>query len=338
MKAAFRKDNSHMIDKAKFTALVLNAEQTLYCIAKSMLHDEYAAALCIAGTAFAGEIRNYFDLLFSGADESLIEEYVVGTDEENEIIAENENFKIKLEALVFDEETRVGNICFVLENKKKDGEKLFEQMSKEKIYPEYHNAAWANLCEIFAGDEGQLSFLLSNGNGGWCADKYYLDTARSDENTYYIQGTFIEAGADEENERMPFNSATDILHLSMNRIEEEANGLQLELPKPQKMPSKKSAAGDQTVILSQIGLRYQVDGKEMLVDEIKDVSIQFNDGTAFILCDDTQYIDNSLYTLGTWSEKAEINSCDTVIYSLARLMDLEKVSAVVINGIELKIQ
>ncbi len=278
-----------------------------------------AAALCLGGTALAAN-GTLFPLLFPDGGEA-ISNYAVTPAAP---VAENADWRLTVDSVLFDEGSGVGVVSLRLENLTGDGKMPFKIA---KLFPQYQNQpnmSWTAFDEIYSNEDGECWFLILNENGNSPVDgPYYLDTARSTENVYYLEAALIGSTAYESG---------DALTLSMYQHGKDGAVLSVTLPEPKAMPSAQS--GDGAVTLSQVGLRIELDTDETAVDVIDYVALRMADGSETVIIDDANNIDRTLYALGSSSGSAEDSPNNIATYLLAFTPELENVSAVVVNGVE----
>ena len=294
------------------------------------------AALCVGGTAFAASdlpqaIGQHFSLLLHGTDEQLLNDYTV-TPAPGTVVDENDKYRMTVESVLFDESAGAGLVSLHLENKAGDGVMPFGIL---ELYPQYQNlpdVVWSSLSECYGSEDGQYNFNVMYDEYGFCGSAFYLDTSRSTENDYYIEGAFIPSGdytpgtplrfvAQEVGKTQTVSSGAGIGYIT----------LEVSMADFEQMPSLKSADGSLT--LSQIGLRItEQQPDETLVDRIEYIAVKMKDGTEQIVLDDAGNTDQTLYALG-FGPDAGFTS-DTVVYVLAQTFDLADVQSVVINDTE----
>lgn len=298
-----------------------------------------AAALCLGGTAFAAsdlpqQISRHFQLLFHGSDEALLRDYAV-TPAPGALMAENDEYRVSVESVLFDESAGVGVVSLHLEDKRANGSMPFGTTGTLAQYKS-DDLVWSNLAECMANEEGQLLFEILYGDADstdWCAGKFYLDESRSTGKDYYIEGAFIPVG-DYRQEAGP-------LRLEVRQQRNYANSaddmmmpkplLTVELPAFEQMPYYRSADG--LVTLSQIGLRVYDPAIHCMVDELDYIAVKLKNGETLVVQDEENQIDRTLYALGQYSSDIA-ESSDVATYVLAKTFDLKNVQAIVLNDIE----
>ncbi|WP_306488496.1 hypothetical protein [Agathobaculum sp.] len=298
------------------------------------------AALCVGGTAFAASdlpqaIGRHFELLLNGTDEQLLNDYTV-TPAPGAATAENDKYRMTVESVLFDESAGAGLVSLHLENKLGDGVMPFGIL---ELYPQYQNlpdVVWSSLSQCYGSKDGQYNFNVMYDEYGFCGSAFYLDTSRSTENDYYIEGAFIPSGdytpgtplrfvAQEVGKTQTVSSGAGIGYIT----------LEVSMADFEQMPCLKSADGSLT--LSQIGLRMTAQQPgDMLVDRIEQIAVKMKDGSELVMREngagDGVGIDQTLYALG-FGPDAGFTS-DTVVYVLAQTFDLADVQSVVINDTE----
>ena len=279
-----------------------------------------AAALCLGGTALAAG-GGLFPLLFPGDGGEAVGGYV---QQPAEPVAENADWRLTVDSVLFDSSSRTGMVSLRLENLKGDGKMPFKVA---ELLPEYQNQpgmSWTLLADIYANDDGECWFNVLDAAGDAAfTGPYYLDTGRSTKNVYYIEAALI---AYED------YSAGGALTLGMYQHGTDGALLSVTLPEPKAMPSVSS--GDGEVTLSQIGLRVELDTSETAVDIIDYVALRMTDGGETVIIDDANHIDRTLYALGSPSDLTENSPANVATYLLAVTPELENVRSVVVNDIE----
>lgn len=292
-----------------------------------------AAALCIGGTAFAAGISGGFPLFFPGGTDAPITEYVT-TPAPGTVVDENEKYRMTVESVLFDESAGAGLVSLHLENKSGDGVMPFGILELNPQYQNLPDMAWSNLSQCGSSEDGQYNFNVMYDEYGFCGSAFYLDTSRSTENDYYIEGAFIPSGdytpdtplrfvAQEVGKTQTVSSGGIIGYIT----------LEVSMSDFEQMPSLKSADG--SITLSPISLRVtEQQPDETLADEIDRIAIKMKNGTEQVVLVDasTSGIDQTLYALG-FGPDAGFGS-DAVVYIFARTFDLTDVQAIVLNGIE----
>ena len=296
-----------------------------------------AATICIGGTAFAVSdlpqaIGQHFTLLLNSTDEQLLHNYMI-TPEPGAATAENDKYRMTVEAVLYDESAGAGLVSLHLQNKSGDGVMPFEA---GEVLAEYQkpDIAWSNLSECVNVKDGQYIFnVIYDGDFGFCGGRFYLDKSRSTENDYYIEGAFIPGGdytpgaplrlvAQEQGTWQPWDDGGS---------GSVPIALEVTLPALERMPYYQTADG--AVTLSQIGLRVTAQASdEVLVDRIEHIAIKMKNGTEQVVLDDKSDTDRTLYTLGFGADAGY--DADTATYILARTFDLSDVQAVILNGTE----
>lgn len=287
-----------------------------------------AAALCIGGTAFAANMQSWFPLLFPNGGDAKMEGYVQ-TSDNAKLTDENEQYRLSVESVLFDESAGTGVISLHLENKKQDGVQPFTLAHLIDSYQNKPDITWTTLSACYA-EEGQLDFEVMYGDSGFCGSAFYLDTARSTDNDYYLEGAFAissdyEKGAPLRLEALEPGGTTV-------RADGQATAkavLAVALPAFRQMPYLTSENGD--VTLSQIGIRIRNADMYCTADEVDRLSVQMKDGSAYVILDESADIDRTLYTYG-FSSTEDTDRIDTEIAVPACAFDLENVQSVTING------
>ena len=297
-----------------------------------------AAALCIGGTAFAASdlpaaIGRTFTLLLHGEDAQLLQDYTI-TPASGTLVDENDHYRLSVDSVLFDESAGAGLVSLHLENKSGDGVMPFGILELNPQYQNLPDMAWSNLSQCGSSEDGQYNFNVMYDEYGFCGSAFYLDTSRSTENDYYIEGAFIPSGdytpdtplrfvAQEVGKTQTVSSGGIIGYIT----------LEVSMSDFEQMPSLKSADG--SITLSPISLRVtEQQPDETLADEIDRIAIRMKDGTEQVVLVDasTSGIDQTLYALG-FGPDAGFGS-DTVVYVFARTFDLTDVQAIVLNGTE----
>ena len=290
-----------------------------------------AAALSIGGTAFAAGVSGGFPLLFPNGTDAPLTDYVAAS-EPGTLTDENDQYRLSVESVLFDESAGVGIVSLHLQNKSGDGVMPFAVI---ELLPEYQNQpdlVWSNLSECCAVQDGQYNFSVMYGEYGFCGSRFYLDKSRSTENDYYLEGAFIPSG--------DYSAGTPLRLVMQEQGREQvvSNGasiglvaLEVPLPEFQRMPSYTSA--DRAVTLSQIGLRItsQQTG-DIIVDAVEYIAVKMRDGSVVVITDQANHIDRTLYALGFGADAGF--DYEAAVYVLARTFDLADVQAVVINDTE----
>ena len=287
-----------------------------------------AAALCIGGTAFAANAQSWFPLLFPNGGDADLEGYVQTADNAK-LTDENDAYRLSVESVLFDESAGTGVISLHLENKKQDGVQPFTLAHLIDSYQNKPDMTWTTLSACCA-EEGQLDFEVMYGDSGFCGSEFYLDTARSTANDYYLEGAFAISSTYQKGEPLRLEA------LEPGKTTVRADGqataqsvLAVDLPEFQQMPHLTSENGD--VTLSQIGIRIRNADMYCTVDEVDQLSVQMKDGSEYVLLDESADIDRTLYTYG-FSSTEDTDRIDTEAAVSARAFDLDNVQSVTING------
>lgn len=297
-----------------------------------------AAVLCLGGGVLAAS--GAFPLLFPRDGGEAVSDYVQTPAEP---VAENEDWRLTVDSVLFDESSLTGVVSLRLENLKGDGVMPFKTL---ELLPEYQNQpdmSWSHLSETGWTDPGDCYFLvMDESEDSGFTGPFYLDTVRSTENVYYLEAALI-AYSDYE--------LGDALKLNMYQLGKDGTVLSVALPEPVALPSVRSSDGD--VILSQIGLRVELDTDETAVDAVDYAALRMTDGSEIVIIDKANNIDRTLYALG--GSTSVVNGMDGTVttgvpvpdesvrfnvatYLLAVTPELENVSSVVINGSEYALQ
>ena len=287
-----------------------------------------AAALCIGGTAFAASAQSWFPLLFTHGGDAGLEGYVQMADNAK-LADENEYYRLSVESVLFDESAGTGVISLHLENKQQDGVKPFTLAHLLDSYRNKPDMTWTTLSSCYA-EEGQLAFEVMYGDSGFCGGEFYLDTARSTDNDYYLEGAFAISGDYRQGEPLRLEA----LEPGKTTVRADGAGtaktvLAVDLPGFQQMPYLTSENGD--VTLSQIGIRIRNADMHCTVDDVDTLSVQLKDGSEYVILDENADIDRTLYTCG-FNSTEDTDRIDTEIAVLARAFDLDNVQSVTING------
>ena len=301
---------------------------------KRIVSAGLAAALCLGGTAFAASdlpaaIGRTFTLLLHGEDAQLLRDYTV-TPEPGTVMDENDKYRMTVESVLFDESAGAGLVSLHLENKTGDGVMPFGIL---ELYPQYQDqpdVVWSNLSQCYGGEDGQYDFNVMYDEYGFCGSAFYLDTSRSTENDYYIEGAFIPSGdytpgtplrfvAQEQGRDQTVSTGGTIGYIT----------LEVTLPEFERMPYYQTADG--AVTLSQIGLHIVDPEMYSVVDELDTVTLRMQDGSEQVVIDRENDIDQTLYALG--DSQGDVGY-DTATYVLARSFELTDVQAVVLNDTE----
>ena len=302
---------------------------------KRIVSAGLAAALCLGGTAFAAGISGGFPLFFPNGADAPLTEYVTAP-EPGTVMDENDKYRMTVESVLFDESAGAGLVSLHLENKAGDGVMPFGIL---ELYPQYQDqpdVVWSNLSQCYGGEDGQYNFNVMYDEYGFCGSAFYLDTSRSTENDYYIEGAFIPSGdytpgtplrlvAQEQGRDQTVSTGGTIGYIA----------LEVSMADFEQMPSLQSADGSLT--LSQIGLRITAPAEDgVLIDQIDRIAVKMKDGSELVIRDATDSadigIDQRLYALGFGPDAGY--DVETVVYVLARTFDLADVQAVVLNDTE----
>ena len=268
-----------------------------------------AAALCLGGGALAVN-GGLFPLLFPDGGEA-VGDYVqtpAGA------VDENEDWRLSVEGVLFDESTGAGLISLKLEDKSGEGGQPFTLGETLREYRR-PGIAWSQLTECFAApDEGQYGFIINTANRSGVGGRFYVDTERSADGVWYVEGAFI-AGED---------YAGEALRVDMTAPGAEAPALSVALPEFDTLPHISSADG--AVTLSAAALRI-ADPDMFVVDEAEYIALRLADGTVQVIEDKSGGVDRTLYALGSMAG-------ETGTYVLSFAPELENVRSVIVNDIE----
>ena len=294
-----------------------------------------AAALCIGGTAFAASdlpaaIGRTFTLLLHGEDAQLLQDYTV-TPAPGTLVDENDHYRLSVDSVLFDESAGAGIISLHLQNKLGDGVMPFETGRPIAEY-QTEGVAWGQFAECYNAEDGQYIFDITYGDDGYCGGKFYLDTARSTENDYYIEAAFIPGIAQDYAGGALRLEAAELGRLSSmpdGLSYRSAPALAVDLPEFEQMPYYQTTDG--RVTLSQIGLHIVDPEMYSVVDELNTVTLRMQDGSEQVIIDRENGIDQTLYALG--DSQGDVGY-DTATYVLARSFELTDVQAIVLNGTE----
>lgn len=311
-----------------------------------------AASLCVT-TAFAAtdlpqRISQSFQIFFKDSDTQLIEDYAASV-QSDALAAENDDFRLSVDSVVFDKNTGAGVISLHLQNKKKDGQMPFDLA---RTLPKYRSdeTIWSNFAECIANEDGQLNFNVFFGESTLCGSRFYLNETRSTENDYYIEGAFIPNNQ--------YDPSSDILRLEaeevgkvedaeeteefakMEEAESSATGssgssrtapvLTLTLPQAEQTPYLHTEDGN--IRLSSIGL-HVYDEASCVIDDLDYIAVKMTDGSEMILLDEDRNIDQTLYAFGQ-AAGVESDTYDIGTYVIGQLFDLNKISSIILNGQE----
>ena len=288
-----------------------------------------AAALCIGGTAFAANAQSWFPLLFPNGGDADLAGYVQTADNAK-LTDENDSYRLSVESVLFDESAGTGVISLHLENKKQDGVQPFTLARLIDSYQNKPDITWTTLSSCYAEGAGQLDFEVMYGDSDFCGSEFYLDTARSTDNDYYLEGAFTISNTYQAGEPLRLEA----LDPGGTTVRADGAGtaktvLAVDLPEFQQMPYRTSENGD--VTLSQIGIRIRNADMHCTVDEVDTLSVQMKDGSEYVILDENADIDRTLYTCG-FNSTEDSGRIDTEIAVLARAFDLDNVQSVTING------
>ncbi len=268
-----------------------------------------AAALCLGGGALAVN-GGLFPLLFPDGGEA-VGDYVqtpAGA------VDENGDWRLSVEGVLFDGSTGAGLISLKLEDKTGEGAQPFTLAETLKEYRK-PGIAWSWLTECFAApDAGQYGFIINTANQAGVGGSFYVDTLRSADGVWYIEGAFI-AGED---------YAGEALRVDMTAPGAEAPALSVALPEFDTLPHISSADG--AVTLSAAALRI-ADPDMFVVDEAEYIALRLSDGTVQVIEDKSGGVDRTLYALGSMAG-------ETGTYVLSFAPELASVRSVIVNDIE----
>ena len=237
---------------------------------------------------------------------------------------ENDHYRMTVDAFLFDEATGTGLVRLHIENKAGDGVRPFEVLA---YYPQYQNQpglAWSGLEQVWGNGDGKLAFQVMYGENH-TGSRFYLDTTRSTENDYYLEGAFIAGPASGiDTAQAPLRLVARDYALDRTGLDGEV--LSADLPQAQAMPSCQGGTDGVGVTLSAVGLQITNQNQTYgyVVDDLHTIALRLADGTEQVIVDDANAIDQTLYALGTEDGKT--------VYALAQTFALDQVTAVVLNG------
>ena len=282
-----------------------------------------AAALCLGGTAVAAGVSGGFPLFFPQGEDAALSDYIAVP--AGVVTDENDHYRMTVDAFLFDEATGTGLVRLHIENKAGDGVRPFEVLA---YYPQYQNQpglAWSGLEQVWGNGDGKLAFQVMYGENH-TGSRFYLDTTRSTENDYYLEGAFIAGPASGiDTAQAPLRLVARDYALDRTGLGGEV--LSADLPQAQAMPSCQGGTDGVGVTLSAVGLQITNQNQTYgyVVDDLHTIALRLADGTEQVIVDDANAIDQTLYALGTEDGK-------TVTYALAQTFALDQVTAVVLNG------
>lgn len=165
---------------------------------------------------------------------------------------------------------------------------------------------------------------------GWDSfgGRVYVDTARSTEEKLCIvdSGANFEGWKAADGFTVAFHIQGDVHTINGNTIRDDPElETELELPGLKSLPAVTltGPATGKPVLLSAIGLK--LDCEDM--DEVGKITVEFADGTQYVVQDSAKDLDNSDYGLGSGS-RPEM----TLRMVFNRLVDVDQVSAVTVDG------
>ncbi len=268
-----------------------------------------AAALCLGGGALAAG-GSLFPLLFPDGG-GAAGEYVQTP---GGAVDENGDYRLTVEGVLFDRSTGAGLISLKLEDKSGEGGQPFTLGETLREYRR-PGIAWSELTECFAApEEGQYNFFISTANQVGVGGRFYVDTERSAEGVWYVEGAFI-AGEEYSGEA---------LCVDMTAPGAEAPALSVALPEFDTLPHISSADGN--VILSPVGLTVAGTGM-FVVDEAEYIALRLDGGGVQVIEDEAGGVGRTLYALGSMAG-------ETGTYVLSFAPELENVRSVIVNDIE----
>ena len=103
-----------------------------------------------------------FPLLFPNGTDAPLTDYVAAS-EPGTLTDENDQYRLSVESVLFDESAGVGIVSLHLQNKSGDGVMPFAVI---ELLPEYQNQpdlVWSNLSECCAVQDGQYNFSVMYG-------------------------------------------------------------------------------------------------------------------------------------------------------------------------------
>lgn len=282
-----------------------------------------AAALCLGGTAMAAGVNGGFPLFFPHGEDAALSDYIAAP--AGVVTDENDHYRMTVDAFLLDEATGTGLVSLHIENKAGDGVRPFEVLT---YYPQYQNQpglAWSGLEQVWGNGDGKLTFEVMYGENH-TGSRFYLDTTRSTENDYYLEGAFIAGPASGiDTAQAPLRLVARDYALDRTGLGGEV--LSADLPQAQTVPSRQGSANGVEVTLSPVGLQITDQNQTYgyVVDDLHTIALRLADDTEQVIVDDANAIDQTLYALGT-----EDGSTGT--YALAQTFALDQVTAVVLNG------
>lgn len=168
-------------------------------------------------------------------------------------------------------------------------------------------------------------------SGGWDSfgGRVYVDTARSTEEKLCIvdSGANFEPWKAADGFTVIFRVQGDVHTINGNTIRDDLElEAELELPGVKSLPAVTltGPASGKQVLLSAIGLK--LDCEDM--DQVGKITVEFADGTQYVVQDRSSGLDNSDYGLGS-GEYPKM----TLRMVFNRLVDVNQVTAVVVDGV-----
>lgn len=161
----------------------------------------------------------------------------------------------------------------------------------------------------------------------WFGGRTYVDTARSTGEKLCIvnSGANFEGWKAADGFTVTFRVQGDVHTINGNTIRDDPElETELELPGLKSLPAVTltGPATGKPVLLSAIGLK--LDCEDM--DEVGKITVEFADGTQYVVQDSAKDLDNSDYGLGSGS-RPEM----TLRMVFNRLVDVDQVTAVVVD-------
>lgn len=146
-----------------------------------------------------------------------------------------------------------------------------------------------------------------------CGGRDYLDTANSTDTKLYLSSF----GVDWQDELYcEFGRWYD---WDQGKMEAWIDSQKVILPRADRGGMPALRFNDGSITVSPVALR--VDGVH--VDSLKECTICFKDGSEYVVCSDEAFVQNTTYGLG---------DTDFVTYTFNRIVDVENVSAIIVNG------
>jgi len=198
---------------------------------------------------------------------------------------------------------------------------------------------------------------LCIGGRGWGPGAMYYDSVNSTQNKIYLNcvGVNLDIYTMEENEmylsfhenvRISEINPDDLLKAEYIWEDEDTAGFELEriyFPRTESIPATEIIAdGKAAVIFSAVGIRIYYDAFELgeyLHDPggIKYVSIEYSDGSSYVVNDTNNSLYNYNYACGTIPELVT-DGRTYVTYCFNRIIDPENITRVIVNDTELIVE